>query len=169
MKRKLLLSSVSLAMVSTVGAIVLAHCQIPCGIYNDPARFTLLKEHVTTIEKSMKEIEALRQKERPNCNQIVRWVNNKEAHADQLTEVVTFYFMAQRVKPADPNDRAAYAKYVKQLTLLHQMVFYAMKAKQTTDLENCAKLRSLIGQFEASYLAEHAHAAAGGTTSHSHP
>jgi hypothetical protein len=32
------------------------------------------------------------------------------------------------------------------------MIVYAMKAKQTTDLEHCAKLRDLIDQFKQSYL-----------------
>jgi len=145
-------------------SMAFAHCQIPCGIYNDPARFVLLEEHVTTIEKSMAQIQALAKEATPNWNQIVRWVNNKEAHADELTEIVTFYFMAQRVKPADPSNRAAQPKYLREITLLHQMVVAAMKAKQTTDLEHCAKLRELIAKFKASYLGEHARPA----TEHGH-
>ena len=144
----------SVAILAAVGSSALAHCQIPCGIYNDPLRFTMLEEHVTTIEKSMTEIERLSKEEKPNWNQIVRWVNNKETHADELTEIVTYYFLAQRVKPADPQDKAASAKYIHQLTLLHQIVLVSMKAKQTTDLENCTKLRELIAKFKASYLGE---------------
>ena len=34
-----------------------AHCQIPCGIYDDKMRFTMMAEHVTTIEKSMNQME----------------------------------------------------------------------------------------------------------------
>ena len=41
-----------------IGATVYAHCQIPCGIYNDPARFTDMADHITTIEKSMNQINA---------------------------------------------------------------------------------------------------------------
>ncbi len=37
-------------------SMVYSHCQIPCGIYGDPARFDMLAEHITTIEKSMKQI-----------------------------------------------------------------------------------------------------------------
>jgi nickel superoxide dismutase len=154
MTQKPLLPLASLLIVAAASSSALAHCQIPCGIYNDPLRFTMLEEHVTTIEKSMTEIERLSKEEKPNWNQIVRWVNNKETHADELSEIVTYYFLAQRVKPADPQDKAAYAKYVKQLTLLHQIVLVSMKAKQTTDVENCAKLRELIAKFKASYLGE---------------
>jgi nickel superoxide dismutase len=147
----------SLAIVAATASRAAAHCQIPCGIYDDPARFTMLEEHVTTIEKSMTEIERLSKEETPNYNQIVRWVNNKEVHADELSEIVTFYFMAQRVKPTDSEDEAAHAKYLHEITLLHEMVVYAMKAKQTTDVENCAKLRELIGAFKTSYLGEEEH------------
>lgn len=38
-----------------------AHCQIPCGIYDDAARFKALAEHITTIEKSITEIGTLEQ------------------------------------------------------------------------------------------------------------
>jgi nickel superoxide dismutase len=155
---RLLLGCAVLGLIAATGSRALAHCQIPCGIYDDPIRFSQLAEHVTTIEKSMKLITELSGEETPNYNQIVRWVNNKERHADELTEIATFYFMAQRVKPpTDPNDKAAAAKYVKQVTLLHQIVVHSMKAKQSTDLENVAKLRTLIEAFQASYLGKAAH------------
>ena len=125
---------------------VRAHCQIPCGIYNDEARFVLMKEHVATIEKSMKQIKADQ-----NQNQTVRWVVNKEKHADALSEIVTAYFMAQRVKPSKEN-------YEKELKALHGILIYSMKAKQTTDLTNVEKLKELIHDFEHSYMGEkHTH------------
>ena len=145
------------AVVLAACASAFAHCQIPCGIYDDPARLVQLEEHITTIEKSMKQIEGLSKEETPNWNQIVRWVTNKEAHADKLTEIVTFYFMAQRIKPVDRSHEGAFGKYLREITLLHEMVFYAMKAKQTTDLEHCAKLRELVAKFKASYLEAEPH------------
>ena len=33
-----------------------AHCEIPCGIYDDEMRFGMMAEHITTIEKSIKQI-----------------------------------------------------------------------------------------------------------------
>ena len=138
--------------ISLTASNAFAHCQIPCGIYDDAARFALLEEHVTTIEKAMKTLEELSAAQSPNYNQIVRWVGNKEHHADEISEIVTHYFMAQRVKPAEKKSEEAYAKYLDELTSLHQMVVYSMKAKQTTDLKNVEQLRALIRQFKASYL-----------------
>ncbi|TFG45794.1 MAG: superoxide dismutase, partial [Candidatus Brocadiia bacterium] len=61
----------------SVVSVVYSHCQIPCGIYDDPARFTSMAENLTTIEKSMNQINTLSQEQKPNYNQIVRWVQNK--------------------------------------------------------------------------------------------
>ncbi len=84
-------------------------------------------------------------------NQIVRWVSNKDQHADELGEIVTYYFMAQRIKAAPESDAKAYSDYVKKLTLLHQMLVRSMQAKQTTDLAHVQELRSLLEQFHAAY------------------
>jgi nickel superoxide dismutase len=140
--------------ISLTASKAFGHCQIPCGIYDDAARFALLEEHVATIEKAMKTLEELSAAQSPNYNQIVRWVRNKEHHADEISEIVTYYFMAQRVKPAEKKSGAAHSKYLGELTSLHEMVVYSMKTKQTTDLGNVERLRALIKQFKASYLGE---------------
>lgn len=141
----------ALVMVVIAGSAS-AHCQVPCGIYDDPLRVKLLEEHVTTIEKAMKSIGSLSADKQPDQNQITRWVMNKEKHADELAEIVTYYFMAQRVKPVDVRDKTAYAKYTTQLTTLHKIMIHAMKAKQSTDTTQVDELRKLIAAFKASYL-----------------
>lgn len=134
-----------------------AHCQIPCGIYSDETQFDIMLEDVRTIEKAMNQINEIGAAEKPNWNQLVRWVQNKEDHADKLTETVTYYFLTQRIKPVDGSDEAAAKKYMHELTLLHHIMVHAMKAKQTTDLDQVAKLRELIDAFKTSYLGEHEH------------
>lgn len=138
-------------MMMGFASIASAHCQIPCGIYGDATRFTLMREHVLTIEKAMKEIERLGTNTAQDKNQLVRWVTNKESHADELSEIVTAYFMAQRIKPVVADQKAAHSRYVKQVTILHQILVQTMKAKQSTNREHCAQLRTLIEQFEAIY------------------
>jgi nickel superoxide dismutase len=139
--------------VSGTHETVLAHCQIPCGIYNDGARFTMMEEHVTTIEKSMKLITGLSNDDpQSNTNQIVRWVANKERHADELSDIVVKYFLQQRVKPVQQKSGAQRDTYVKHLTLCHGLLVTSMKAKQSTDLAHVDQLKKLIGEFKASYL-----------------
>ena len=149
-RKRLIVGILLLAVVLT--SIVYSHCQIPCGIYGDPARFDMIAENITTIEKSMKQISQLSKEDKPNMNQIVRWVANKEKHADELSHIVTYYFMAQRIKAVDSSKSGDYEKYIKKLTLLHEMLVYSMKAKQTTKLSNVEKLRSLLTKFQTEYF-----------------
>jgi len=134
-----------------------AHCEVPCGIYNDSLRIALIKEHITTIEKSMKLIDQLSGETKPNYNQIVRWVMNKEEHAEKIQEIVSQYFLHQRIKITDPADEVTYNKYLRQLTLLHQLSVYSMKTKQTTDVKFIEKLRETINDFEKTYFLTHKH------------
>jgi len=133
---------------------VFAHCEIPCGIYDDHMRIHMMEEDVTTIEKSMKEILNLQKQSSPNYNQLVRWIQNKEVHADKLSDIVTQYFMKQRVKSAQRSDGVAFNEYVEQLTLLHQIIVHSMQAKQTVDLSHVEALKSLISQFDKAYFKE---------------
>jgi nickel superoxide dismutase len=141
-----------LVLMMAFASMVYSHCQIPCGIYDDPARFDMIAEHTTTIEKSMTQITSLSKQNNPDMNQIVRWVQNKENHADELSHIVTHYFMAQRIKSVGDTKSKAYQEYIRKLTLLHEMLVYSMKAKQTIDLSNIEKLRALLAEFRAIYF-----------------
>jgi nickel superoxide dismutase len=111
-----------------------------------------LPEHITTIEKSLNTILQLEKETPVNYNQLVRWVNNKDHHADELADIVSYYFLAQRIKPVETQDEKVLHEYGTKLELLHQMLYYAMKAKQTTELANVEKLRALLDQFHKVYF-----------------
>ena len=136
----------------TAAGVVHAHCEIPCGIYGDMARIILLKEDITTIEKSMAQIQELSAKsDAQSVNQLVRWIENKDAHAGKIQQTVTQYFLTQRVK-AKPEGDPAYGTYLTQVTTLHQMLVEAMKCKQTLDAEHVTQLRSLVDKFADNYF-----------------
>jgi hypothetical protein len=42
-----------------LGSFVRCHCEVPCGIFDDPMRVTLIKEDAATIRKSMLQITEL--------------------------------------------------------------------------------------------------------------
>jgi nickel superoxide dismutase len=147
----LVVISCTLLLLTTL-PMAFSHCEIPCGIYNDPMRMDMMAEDITTIEKSIKEIQRLSAEGEKNYNQLVRWIVNKDNHADYFSEIVTQYFMAQRITPAEESNQKAYKEYVHKLTLLHKMLVYAMKCKQTTDLENVEQLKTYLAQFRAAYL-----------------
>ena len=149
-KLSLVLTAAVAITLGTYG-VVRSHCEIPCGIYGDMTRIALLKEHVATVEKSMKQIEALQKESPVNYNQLVRWVGNKEKHADEIQHIVTQYFMTQRCK-AKPPATGAYNTYVTQITSLHGMLVSAMKAKQTTDVAHCKSILDHLNKFAEAYL-----------------
>ena len=139
------------------GGVDPVHCEVPCGIYDDSIRVALIAEHIGTIEKSMKQIQEISASDDPNYNQLVRWVMNKEAHAEEIQDIVSQYFLHQRIKMVEDNDKKAYKKYLKQLELLHGMLVYSMKCKQTTDVNNTSKLAIMLKKFEDSYFHTHDH------------
>jgi nickel superoxide dismutase len=144
--------SISALTAAILAPLAMAHCEIPCGIYNDQMRIDMILEDITTIEKSMKQIMALSGESPVNYNQLIRWTVNKEEHAQKLQDIVQQYFMTQRVKPAHNEDGTPAQGYLEQLTILHAMLIHAMKAKQTTDLEEIETLRSLTDRFSKVYF-----------------
>ena len=153
MNRSTALAAAFLCVLGT--PVVWAHCEVPCGIYNDDMRMAMIAEDITTIEKGMSEIAKLSKEGAKDYNQIVRWVTNKETHAKRIQETVTQYFMFQRVKPVDAKNAAEHIKYLRKLKLLHQMAVRAMKAKQTTDPQHTKALRTLLDEFHSVYHDHH--------------
>lgn len=148
MKKKFFQMLMMLGALFFMASLAAAHCEIPCGIYDDEARMGLLAEHITTMEKSMKTIMDLQNTQPLNYNQLVRWIVNKENHADAFQEIVSQYFMTQRIKTDMKN-------YNKILPVLHRMLVYAMKCKQTTDLSHIETLRTLLKELQALYFHQH--------------
>lgn len=136
-------------------AALWAHCEIPCGIYGDELRFSLIQEDIATIEKSMKMISELSNATEGDAaqqaNQLARWVTNKETHAKRIQEVVTQYFMTQRLKVPEETSGPVFERYSKKLVLLHKMLGMAMKCKQSVDLAHTKTLHDLTHAFEEAY------------------
>ena len=152
--KKFLTLAFFLTLIILSQSTIFSHCEVPCGIYNDEMRFTQITEHIQTIEKAMQQVTQLSAESPQNMNQIVRWIMNKEKHAEEIQHIISQYFLTQRIKSIDSGDEQAAEKYVEKLALCHQILVYAMKAKQTTDLDNVKKLTSLVGEFKKIYFAK---------------
>ena len=150
MKRSIILFTMALWLIS-MSSQSFAHCQVPCGIYNDQMRIDMIDEDIATIEKAMNKINELSKAGSINYNQLVRWINTKEEHANKIQNIVTEYFMTQKIK-LPGNDAAKQKAYLQKLSLLHELLVYSMKAKQTTDLNNVKKLKSTLESFEKAYF-----------------
>jgi hypothetical protein len=149
LKLRAILVAITICAVAIIPQVAIAHCQVPCGIYDDDARFTLLAEHITTIEKAMNQINSLVEDGLGNGNQSVRWVVNKEEHAQAFAEILSYYFLAQRIKA--PDDDSLRDAYLKNLELIHRLTVVSMKCKQATDLALVEQMRGILDEFRVAY------------------
>ncbi|QEG22557.1 superoxide dismutase [Ni] [Mariniblastus fucicola] len=127
------------------------HCQVPCGIYGDEMRFEGMLEDTQTIAKAISQIEefatGLEAGTAPTAkgmNQMVRWVTTKEAHAQNIQDVMAEYFFAQRIK-SDHKD------YTAQLATAHKVIVCAMKCKQDASAPTAEALNEAILNFYRAY------------------
>ena len=128
---------------------VSAHCEVPCGIYDDQRQFEQMLEDTTTIAKAITQINELvdgmaEGTDPLSVNQVVRWVNTKESHATNTQHIIAQYFMTQRIKPEAEGD-------TKKLTAAHAVMVAAMKCKQQADPKTAEVLRKAILDFYRAY------------------
>ncbi len=129
--------------------IVSAHCQVPCGIYGDHERVHALLEDAETVTKACKMMAELAGKsDAQSQQQFVRWVNNKESHAQKVIETMSDYYFTQRIMPSQEN-------YTERLVAHHAVVLAAMKAKQSADIKNAEALSKAIRALMEYYPHEH--------------
>lgn len=143
-----LFCTLTLLLASNIAS---AHCQIPCGIYDDYARVVAMLEDATTVEKSANLIADLAGKTDAQAqNQMVRWVMNKETHAQKIIATMGDYFLTQRVKTSQEDYEARLVKH-------HAVILAAMKAKQNADVKFAQELKNAIKELVAYYPEHHHH------------
>ncbi len=143
--KRLLLVAVLVGSVFLPMAYLAAHCEVPCGIYDDAGRFTEMLEDQATIAKAIAQINELAATHDANGhNQLARWVTTKETHATNTQHVIAQYFMTQKIKADD-------AHYTEKLTAAHGVLVAAMQCKQSADPATAVGLESAIKAFQAAY------------------
>lgn len=125
-------------LLCLIPRLLLAHCQVPCGIYGDDAKFAELLQHVETIEKAVSELA------QTEGAQNTRWVINKESHAQRIQSELMDYFLTQRIKADQSN-------YPELLSGLHGVAVAAMKCKQSSEASAVVALKQALEQFQAEY------------------
>ena len=151
-------ASIFILIFSVFGRSVHSHCQIPCGIYDDHARYISMLEDASTVEKATNQIITLsndiESKQNStamtqNYNQLIRWINNKESHAEKIISTISNYFLTQRVKLKQKD-------YSDRLIKHHAVILAAMKAKQNASIKETKALKVAI-QNLAVYYPKHEH------------
>ena len=141
----------TLAFLFTPQSRVDAHCQVPCGIYDDHARIHAMLEDVTTITKAISQIRDLSKNMNAlNLNQATRWIATKEEHASHIITTVAEYFLTQKVKDVAPGS-AGYQDYLEKLATHHRVMRAAMVTKQTVDTQAAGALKTAVEELGKLY------------------
>jgi ubiquitin len=132
------------------------HCQVPCGIFDDPKLVAELQEAVATITKASAQINELfaSTMDAQKFNQATRWVNTKEEHCGKIITLVSEYCLCQRVKPvgADKSPFTSEFDFTEALKAHHAVLMAAMKAKQSTDKAWPEKLDEAVKLMSKMYM-----------------
>ena len=162
MRRSTLLTAIATGLATSILLTIgqpgaSAHCEVPCGIYDDHARIDQMLQDTTTIGKAVAQILELTGKtDAQSLNQLTRWINTKENHATRIQNTIAQYFLTQRVKPARQATQA-FNDYIMRLVQHHAVMVAAMKTKQTVDPQRVAGLREAIEAIAVYYSASHSH------------
>lgn len=115
-----------ICLVLCYQAVLTAHCQMPCGIYHDNMVFDEIDQYVETMYKGMTELSEHDARTSKEKNNFVRWVLEKENESDNIANLITAYFLQQKIKPGE--DETA-----KRLASAHKLLFMLMQIKQNVD------------------------------------
>ena len=131
------------------------HCQVPCAIFDDPAMVAEIKQCCETIKKACVQCNDLHKggvgSSLLDLNQMVRWINTKEEHANKIITIVSEYCLCQRVKKeVFTSDQ----DYVDALKAHHAVMQAAMKCKQNVDGATVHNLEHAIDDFAKMYIKE---------------
>ncbi|KAG7345487.1 nickel-containing superoxide dismutase [Nitzschia inconspicua] len=134
---------------------IMNHCQVPCGIFDDPAMINELKQNCLTIRKAIVQANSLHghyvDTTPLNANQFIRWVMTKEEHANKIIATISDYCLCQRVKRA---NFATEEEYLQALKFHHVVMQAAMKAKQSMDIVACEVLELAVEDLARMYIPE---------------
>ena len=105
-----------------------AHCQMPCGIYHDDMVFDLIDQYVETMIKAVSvmnqtKFETVRQR-----NEFVRWVIEKDKESNDVANLITSFFLQQKIKPGEADT-------AKRLESAHKLLALLVSIKQNTDVK----------------------------------
>merc|ERR1712187_191310 len=131
------------------------HCQVPCGIFDDPKLVADVKEAIATIKKAMVQINELSATINAlNINQMTRWINTKEEHSSKIISLMSEYCLCQRVKPvgAPKSPFEKEEDYIAALTAHHAVMLEAVKCKQNVDPAIADKLEEKVDEMCKMYI-----------------
>jgi len=104
-----------------------AHCQMPCGIYDDQMVYDEVNQFYLTMFKAVKALQNNKFNSDEDRNQFIRWVMTKERLCNEIAMLLTTYFFQQKIMPIDDN--------IDMVKSLHRLLFQLVAIKQNVDIK----------------------------------
>ena len=104
-----------------------AHCQMPCGIYHDDMVFDQIDQYIETVVKGITVLEDNKFSSIQDRNEFMRWVMQKENMSNETANLITTYFLQQKIKPGADDT-------IKRLESAHKLLFLLVLIKQGSGL-----------------------------------
>jgi nickel superoxide dismutase len=120
--------AIGLSALAFYGTDLSAHCQMPCGIYHDAMVYDQIDQVVETVYKGITVLNESKFSTVKERNEFVRWVGEKEKCCSDAADLITVYFLQQKIKPGEDDT-------VKRLVSAHKLLFLLVAIKQNVDLQ----------------------------------
>lgn len=138
---------VGLCAIATWTTDLSAHCQMPCGIYHDDMVYDQIDQFVETVYKGITVLNESKFSTVKEKNEFVRWVGQKEKCCNEAADLITIYFLQQKIKPGEDDT-------VKRLVSAHNLLFLMVAIKQNTDLEYVKQFNAEWEKFKLMFHRE---------------
>ncbi|KIC74904.1 hypothetical protein DB41_IB00370 [Neochlamydia sp. TUME1] len=126
MKKTILVQGIIVLLCHT--GSLMAHCQMPCGIYHDELVFNQIDQYIETMYKGITELNNSKFSTPFERNNFIRWVKLKDSASDEIANLITEYFLQQKIKPAEADTP-------KRLISAHKMLFELTAIKQNVNIK----------------------------------
>lgn len=114
--------------LSATPSLLRSHCQMPCGIFYDGVVFDQVDQYIETMVKAINVLQNNEFKTIQDRNTFVRWVIQKENNTNEIANLITTYFLQQKIKPGQENT-------VDRLVSAHMLLSYLVQIKQSVNGE----------------------------------
>lgn len=126
---------------------LIAHCQMPCGIYHDNMVYDQIDQYVETMYKGITVLNDNKFSSVKERNEFARWVYEKEHETKDAADLILRYFLQQKIKPGEADT-------VKRLTSAHKLLFLMVAIKQGVDLETVKEFNAEWERFKLMFHRE---------------
>ncbi len=124
-----------------------AHCQMPCGIYHDEMVYDQIDQYAETMYKGITVMNGNKLDSVHDFNDLTRWILEKEKESNTTAELISSYFLQQKIKPDEPET-------VKRLVAAHKLLFLIVAIKQNNEVKFVEQFAKQWDEFKLMFHPE---------------